>query len=92
MVTVSGTGTIATTTVYIRLTSSTPVGSYSGNIVLSSTGAANVNVGMPVSTVTPAPLTITADNKSKALGEANPVLTITYSGFVNNDGPAKPKL
>ncbi len=39
--------------------------------------------------LTPAPLTITADNKSKVYGETNPVLTVTYSGFVNNDGPAQ---
>ncbi len=92
-ITVAGVGTIGplypSGTVYIRLASSTPVGDYSGNIVLSSTGATNVNVEMPVSTVTPAPLTITADDKSKALGEANPVLTVTYSGFVNSDGPAQ---
>ncbi len=88
-VTVGGTGTIAATTIYIRLTSSAPVNPYSGNIVLSSTGAADVNVAMPVSTVTPAPLTITANNESKVYGEANPVLTVTYSGFVNNDGVAQ---
>lgn len=56
---------------------------------MSSTGAANVNVAMPLGTVIPAPLTITADNKSKTFGEANPVLTVTYTGFVNNDGPAQ---
>ena len=88
-VTVGASGTIAPITVYIRLTSSTPVGNYSGNIVLSSTGAADVNVEMPVSTVTPTPLTITADNKNKIVGTVNPVLTLTYSGFVNNDGPSQ---
>ena len=34
-------------------------------------------------TVTPAPLTITADNQSKVQGTANPSLTVTYTGFVN---------
>ncbi|MGE3820560.1 MAG: MBG domain-containing protein, partial [Isosphaeraceae bacterium] len=38
--------------------------------------------------VTPAPLVITADNKSKAFGAALPALTATYSGFVNGDGPS----
>lgn len=33
-------------------------------------------------TVNKAALTITADNKTKSQGEANPVLTVTYSGFV----------
>jgi gliding motility-associated-like protein len=88
-VTVGGAGTITPTVVYIRLASATPVGTYSGNIVLTSTLAGNVDVLMPESNVTPAPLTITADDKSRGYGAANPVLTITYSGFVNNDGPAQ---
>ncbi|WP_162416092.1 MBG domain-containing protein [Cyclobacterium roseum] len=35
--------------------------------------------------ITPANLTITADNKSKVYGEANPSLTFTYTGLVNGD-------
>ena len=35
--------------------------------------------------VTPAPLTITADDKQRAAGAANPMLTATYDGFVNGD-------
>ena len=35
--------------------------------------------------VTAAPLTITADNKSKVYGAALPMLTASYSGFVNGD-------
>ena len=38
--------------------------------------------------VTPAPLTITANNASKMYGAALPVLTASYSGFVNGDGAA----
>jgi hypothetical protein len=38
--------------------------------------------------VTPAPLTISADNKSIALGSSLPTLTATYQGFVNGDTPA----
>ncbi len=34
----------------------------------------------------PAPLTISADNKSKTYGAANPSLTATYSGFVLGQG------
>ena len=37
--------------------------------------------------VNPAPLTITADDKSRTFGDDNPPLTATYSGFVNADGP-----
>jgi hypothetical protein len=39
-------------------------------------------------TVTPAPLTITADNKAKLYGAAVPTLTASYAGFVNGDTPA----
>ncbi len=39
-------------------------------------------------TVTAAPLTITADNQSKAYGAALPTLTASYSGFVNGDTSA----
>lgn len=36
-------------------------------------------------TVNKATLTATADNKSRAYGEANPPFTISYSGFVNSE-------
>jgi Ca2+-binding RTX toxin-like protein len=39
-------------------------------------------------TVNPAPLTITADNKSMIKGDLLPPLTASYSGFVNGDTPA----
>src|SRR5262249_20223522 len=39
-------------------------------------------------TITPATLTITADNKTKTYGSANPTLTLTYSGFVSGDSAA----
>ncbi|NJK95405.1 MAG: hypothetical protein HC905_11275 [Bacteroidales bacterium] len=35
--------------------------------------------------VTAAPLTVTAVNKTKIYGEANPALTVSYSGFVGSD-------
>src|SRR5207245_6113326 len=38
--------------------------------------------------VTPATLTITADDKTKVYGAALPVLTASYSGFVNGDTSA----
>ncbi|HVX11301.1 MAG TPA: MBG domain-containing protein [Pirellulales bacterium] len=38
--------------------------------------------------VTPAPLTITADDQSKVYGAALPTLTASYSGFVNGDTAA----
>jgi hypothetical protein len=36
-------------------------------------------------TVTPAPLTVTAEDATKVYGAANPAFTATYSGFVNGD-------
>src|SRR5205807_803905 len=39
-------------------------------------------------TVTPAPLTITADSKSKVYGAPLPTLTISYTGLVNGDTAA----
>src|SRR5205823_3042069 len=39
-------------------------------------------------TVTPAPLTITANNKSRTYGTANPTFDATYTGFVNGQGPS----
>src|SRR5262249_8777384 len=36
-------------------------------------------------TINPATLTVTADNQSRVYGAANPGLTATYSGFVNEE-------
>ncbi len=38
--------------------------------------------------VTPAPLTVTADNQTKVYGQANPAFTVTYNGFVLGQGPS----
>lgn len=35
--------------------------------------------------ITPAPLTVTADSYSRDYGDANPTLTYSYSGFVNGE-------
>jgi fibronectin-binding autotransporter adhesin len=43
-----------------------------------------------VLTVTPAPLTIRADNKSRLPNLANPLFTATYSGFQLGETPATP--
>ena len=37
--------------------------------------------------IAPAPLTVTANDATRAVGEANPVFTVTYSGFVNGENP-----
>ena len=52
---------------------------------LTSYGLATASVSLDV---LPAPLTITAQNKTKVYGAANPTLTVTYAGFVNGDTAA----
>jgi len=78
-------GTVAVTPVYFRLAAATVVGAYPGNVTFSSLGAPDVQVPAANSTVNPATLTIKADDKIKEPGAANPVLTATYTGFVNNE-------
>lgn len=62
-----------------------------GNIHLTGAGTTTIKVTMDsvslskTLTVNKAPLTITANNESKAAGTANPVLGVTYNGFVNSD-------
>jgi hypothetical protein len=62
-----------------------PVGSYN----LTPSGAVNPNYVIEyatgVYTITPAPLTITANNQTMTYGGAVPALSATYSGFVNGD-------
>lgn len=56
----------------------------------SSTIVANdgINSISQLLTVAPATLYVTSDNQSKTYGLANPDLTVSYSGFVNNDSQA----
>jgi hypothetical protein len=49
-----------------------------------STYAAAPNVDQSF-TVNPAPLTVTANNQARLYGATNPVLTVSYSGFVNGE-------
>jgi len=66
-------------------TAGSPVGSYTIN----AGGAADANYSIAfvsgTLSVTRAALTITAQDKAKAYGAANPALTAAYSGFVNGD-------
>jgi gliding motility-associated-like protein len=68
------------------------VGAYNGSATPSSATGDTFVVGNYTITyipgnleVTPALLTITADNKTRYFKEDNPTLTVTYSGFVNNE-------
>jgi subtilisin family serine protease len=75
-------------TVTTAATPGSPVGTYSIN----ASGAASPNYTFTyvigTLTVTPAPLTITADNQTKTYGAPTPPLTAKYSGFVNGDSEA----
>ncbi len=85
-VTLGTSGAIASKTVYIRLKATTAAGSYPfGNVTLTSNGTTTINVPIALSTVDKAELTIKADNKEKFYGSLNPVLTLSYNGFVNGE-------
>jgi hypothetical protein len=66
--TIAGSGTIAATTVFIRLAAGETAGFYSGNIVCSS-GAASTTLAVPEAEVRKKELNITANNRSKAFGQ-----------------------
>jgi gliding motility-associated-like protein len=64
----SGTGSVSGT-IYTRIKVGTTAGTYTtGNIQLTS-GATTQNVSIPTATVSPAPLTITANNANKIYGQ-----------------------
>jgi hypothetical protein len=68
-------------------TAASSVGTYPVAAALGSLSAANYTFAFVngALTVTPAPLTVTADNQSKVYGAGLPPLTAHYTGFVNGD-------
>jgi len=57
-----------------------------GTATVTITGKGNYNGTRTVTfNITPAPLTITAEDKSKVFGELDPELTVSYAGFVNGE-------
>jgi hypothetical protein len=83
-------GTIPSTTVYVRLAATTVPNSYSGNIVLSSSGATSVNVATVLSTVNPKPLTITGVIVNNKIYDGNTTATLSGTptlsgGLVGSD-------
>ncbi len=64
----------------VNLAGATLSGGDAGNYELTSVGAAHADI-------TKAPLTVTADNKTKVLHAANPVFTVTDTGFATGDDP-----
>ncbi|HEX4795388.1 MAG TPA: type VI secretion system tube protein Hcp [Humisphaera sp.] len=72
-------------------TAPTNAGTYTVVAHFSTTDAtlfADANSAPVVFTISPAPLTITANNQTKIAGEANPAFSVGYSGFVPGQGPA----
>lgn len=78
IITVGGANITGPTTVYIRLAAATNVGTYIGNIVLRSNGAASVNVSMPNSTVSPAIMNVIG-TYSKIYGDVLNDFTLYYN-------------
>ena len=82
-------GAIASTSISVRLAATTPVGTYSGNIVIGSPGASSVNVATVSSIVTAKALTITNLTSSDKVYDGLTTVTVsgtpTYSGLVNGD-------
>lgn len=82
-------GTVSATTVFVRLAATSALGTYAGNVVLTSTGASTVNVPAVSSAVSAAPLTIEGltgvsreyDGTSTATFSGSPA----YNGLVNGE-------
>jgi histone deacetylase complex regulatory component SIN3 len=66
--------------------------SHVGSYAITASGAVSSDYAISYVTgslsITPAALTITADNKTKVYGSGLPVLTASYAGWVNGDTPA----
>jgi gliding motility-associated-like protein len=87
-----GTDNAASLTAQPTVSTTAVTASTVGAYPITASGAASANYTISyiagILTVTPAPLTITANNQSRTIGQANPTLTVTYNGFVNGDTPA----
>ncbi len=82
---VSGSPALSTTA-----TTMSGVGNYPITAAAGTLAAANYDFAFTDGTlaVTTAALTVTAENKARSYGAANPDLTVSYSGFVNGDTAA----
>jgi gliding motility-associated-like protein len=84
-----GTDNAASLTTQPTITTTAVTGSPVGNYPITASGAvaANYNISYTAGslTVTPATLTIAVNNATKVYGSANPILSVTYTGFVSTD-------
>jgi hypothetical protein len=80
-------GDTFTITYATTATASSPVGTYSITPTVSGAAAGNysLTISNGVLTITPAPLTVTANNASRSYGAANPVFSGTTAGLQNGD-------
>jgi hypothetical protein len=87
--TVGAAGTVAEKTIYVRLTATTPVGTYSGNITCNSAGSAGATVATAPSSVAKKQLTITGlvgvDKVYNGTTSAELLGTPSYVGLVNGE-------
>ena len=86
-VTVPASGTLASTTVYVRLAAATVPGAYSGNITVSGGGASSQTVAIPASAVSTKQLTLTGSSVTTKTYDGTTAATITgtLSGVVGTD-------
>jgi hypothetical protein len=87
--TVGGGGTVAATTIYVRLQATAPVGTYSGNITCNSAGSAGATLATVASSVAKKQLTIGGlvgvDKEYDTTNAAGVTGTPSYVGLVNGD-------
>jgi len=87
--TVGAAGTVAAKTIYVRLTATTPVGTYSGNITCNSAGSAGATVATAPSSVAKKQLTITGlvgmDKVYNGTTSTELLGTPSYVGLVNGE-------
>ena len=86
---ITASGTLASTTVYVRLASSTAAGTYSGNVAVTGGGATEADVATASSTVSPQPLTITGITATNKVYDGTTMAGFTgtpaYVGLTNGD-------
>ena len=69
-------------------TATSPVGTYVIKVGQGTVTGATVKGVNGTLTITPAPLTVKANDVTRAVGQDNPAFTLSYSGFKNNETEA----
>jgi hypothetical protein len=77
-------GTVAATTIYVRLAATDATGTYSGNISLASSGATTVNEAIPVSTVTSGAVLTGLTSSAGGLTQQFSATTLNYTEYVGS--------